>query len=575
MPSTRQPRTGSSRIRPLAAVPHQAGCTPSNPAGGDQLEYQVILLPKRNYWSWVRACKEYVLAFGAYMTPEPSTAAKYMAPRQVVTVPLVEGGYPDVGDIQGWFQAHHPEVQLDPIEVKSAAQLEDVFRKRIQDLDRYGQKQRPFHLLWPTDYPVITQKFGANPQIYSRFGLPGHEGLDLRALTNTNVYCCADGVVYQVQTNPKVHPYGIHVRIRHRDGFRTVYGHLARALVSSGEQVNAGQVIGKADSTGSSSASHLHLSLKRDYATERGETPYPKDIIDPTPYMVWPQGLVSKSLDVFEWPAGRCLIGVHGRVGGNLDALDLKAISTARLEAVKLPSSETKETLDRLREINPGMFFMVRLVADFSQAPVEAERFVAQVENDMGRFYRYGVRHFEVHANPNLQIEGWGRSWGNGREFGAWFGEVVRRLRLSFPEARLGFPGLSPGSFIPGQRADASQFAEDSAEAATQADWIGVNCYWVDTAGMTSLFGGRSYELDRLRFPDKMLFVTEFGNPSTSIAEREKGRQYLDFYRRLRDRPGFGAAFSFLLSAESGYQALVWSRGAGDGIVDALKGRNF
>ncbi len=94
--------------------------------------------------------------------------------------------------------------------------------------------------MWPTDYPVVTQSFGANPQIYSRYGVPAHEGLDIRALTNTNVYACFGGTVYEVHKNPKDHAYGIHIRIRHRDGYRTVYGHLARALVAVGEEVQRG-----------------------------------------------------------------------------------------------------------------------------------------------------------------------------------------------------------------------------------------------------------------------------------------------------------------------------------------------
>jgi murein DD-endopeptidase MepM/ murein hydrolase activator NlpD len=118
-------------------------------------------------------------------------------------------------------------------------------------------------------------------------------------------------------TEPKDHPYGIHVRIRHRDGYRTVYGHMARALVSPGEEVREGQVIGKADSTGASAGAHLHLTLKRDGATARGETSYPKDIIDPTPFMVWPENRIRKSAKAASWAAEHCLLGVCGQTGGH------------------------------------------------------------------------------------------------------------------------------------------------------------------------------------------------------------------------------------------------------------------
>lgn len=252
------------------------------------LDYQVILLPKKNYWKWVRACSKYVVEFGANLTDDPQSAIGYMAPSQVITFPSGAGLFPAHDNLEAWLQEAAPGVRLDPIAAKSSKEMKAALAKRMDDDDRYGQKQKPFYMLWPTDYPVITQAFGANPQIYKRFGMPGHEGLDIRALTNTNVYCCASGTVYEVHTNPKDHPYGIHVRVRHKDGYRTVYGHLARAMVSVGQSVDAGQVLGKANSTGASTAAHLHLTLERDGATARKETKYPKDVLDPTPFMVWP-----------------------------------------------------------------------------------------------------------------------------------------------------------------------------------------------------------------------------------------------------------------------------------------------
>ena len=73
-----------------------------------------------------------------------------------------------------------------------------------------NQPEREIELHWPTDYHVVTQRFGANPQIYAAYGLPGHEGIDLRAPNNTNIYACADGEVFEVEKRANVHPYGIH-----------------------------------------------------------------------------------------------------------------------------------------------------------------------------------------------------------------------------------------------------------------------------------------------------------------------------------------------------------------------------
>ncbi len=138
-------------------------------------------------------------------------------------------------------------------------------------------------LFWPTEYRKITQHFGANPQNYAQFGLPGHEGIDIRAPTGSKVFCVAPGEVYQVFTTPTGHNYGIHVRVNHQDGYQTVYAHMQKAFVTKGERVDAGTVLGLADDTGNSFGSHLHLTLKKEGARQ-GD--WPRNIIDPTPFIL-------------------------------------------------------------------------------------------------------------------------------------------------------------------------------------------------------------------------------------------------------------------------------------------------
>ncbi len=141
-----------------------------------------------------------------------------------------------------------------------------------------------FHLRWPVDSRRVNQYFGENPDSYKPFGLPGHEGLDLFALSGANVYAAADGMV-TLAGFPKNHPYGLHIRIQHTDGgrtFHTIYGHLSETLVKAGQTVSAGERIGLADNTGNSFGSHLHLTLKIDGEKTPG---YPAGIVDPYPYL--------------------------------------------------------------------------------------------------------------------------------------------------------------------------------------------------------------------------------------------------------------------------------------------------
>ncbi len=142
----------------------------------------------------------------------------------------------------------------------------------------------PFRLRWPVDSRRVNQYFGENPESYKPFGLPGHEGLDLFALSGANVYAAADGTV-TLSGFPKNHPYGLHIRIQHTTGdktYHTIYGHLSETLVKVGQTVSAGECIGLADNTGNSFGSHLHLTLKIDCAKTPG---YPAGIVDPYPYL--------------------------------------------------------------------------------------------------------------------------------------------------------------------------------------------------------------------------------------------------------------------------------------------------
>ena len=540
-------------------------------------KYQIIILPKLDYYNWVAATKEYVLRYHANLTSDLDVAGRHMYPNQVIT--LLDAPQAYGRNAVSWFRKNYPEVRLDVIEALTPAELENTLSARVSSDDRYGSSGKSFRLLWPTDYPKVNQSFGVNQHFYRRWGLPGHEGLDIRAPMRSGVYACAAGTVYRVHDGSGSHPYGIHVRLRHQDGYRTIYAHLHRALVAVGQHVKAGEQIGLANSTGNSTGSHLHLTLKKEGASAAGMTNYPSDIIDPTPFLQFPEDeteLPGKSITV-EWKHDMCLVGVHGRADGPLLEPDFPVIKDARMEAVKLLSNAPPDNVKRLLRINSDMFLLVRLFAGFRDRKVSSADFVSWVQADMHQLYEQGVRYFEVHNEPNLQIEGWHHSWQDGHQFTDWFLEVVERLKANYPEALFGYPGLSPGHEIPGQRMDSWVFLQQSEIAALESDWMGYHCYWISDADMMQPTGGLVYEEFRRRYPEKLLFVTEFSNPYSEVSARDKGQQYVDYYRRLRNIKGIGAAFSFVLSASSNFPHEVWRREDGhiSDIAQLVGNRNF
>ncbi len=530
-------------------------------------EEQLILLPKDHYFDWVEAAHDYVLEFGANLTPDANVARR----ARTVTLPDGQGLFVD-GDLVEWFRrSTQGTIRLDLVPAQNPEEFRAALKERVATKDRFGDALKKFTLAWPTDYNEILQGFGVNPDYFRRWNLPGHEGVDIRAPYGTNIYACADGVVSEVHDGSNNHPYGIHIRINHADGYQTTYAYLSQALVKEDDKVTRRQVIGKSGSTGNTSSAELHLGLKHKGATESGETNFPNDIIDPTPLLVIPPGFVPgpdgpDAVD-YHWPPKKCLVGVHCRADGPLHDPDLEAIRVARVEAVKLMTTSRPENIDQLRQINPDMFIVVRMHADFTNRVVPAADFAHWMEGDMLPFYSKGIRYFEVHNEPNLTQEGWQQSWRDGREFGAWFQDVVARLKARYPEVKFGYPGLSPGGDVGGIRYNSNGFLAGSEDAIRRADWVAAHCYWVNEASRTMVEAGRSWEDVRRRHPDKLILITEFSNPNHDENTRMKGEQYVRYYKDLRNEPGIGAAFSFVLSASSGFGQEVW-RDEGGRLTD-------
>ena len=190
------------------------------------------------------------------------------------TVVVWSGGRWD-GDIYTWLRIRG----VQHIESHSFDDLDD---------DQFGFTH------WPTDYTHINQAYNVNPEYYGSLGhgLTGHEGVDIQAPMGSNIYAAAKGTVYRIRREQEDHAYGNAVYIRHENGYRTAYAHLLELAVDLNDEVVGGQLLGKGDSTGNvwpkdnpTQASHLHLTLYKDGATQHGETAQPFDIIDPTPYL--------------------------------------------------------------------------------------------------------------------------------------------------------------------------------------------------------------------------------------------------------------------------------------------------
>ena len=121
-------------------------------------------------------------------------------------------------------------------------------------------------------YPVsgyrLSQGFGANASYYSKYGQRGHNGLDLAVNAGTPVKASRTGRVVWEGVGKSGSSYagwmgdpaGIAAIIDHGDVY-TGYAHMQRTIVSRGQRVTQGQVIGYVGSTGDASGPHCHFEF--------------------------------------------------------------------------------------------------------------------------------------------------------------------------------------------------------------------------------------------------------------------------------------------------------------------------
>jgi len=89
-----------------------------------------------------------------------------------------------------------------------------------------------------------------------------HKGIDIANKGAPNVVAADSGTVV-VAGWPDGYGYGNRVIIDHGNGYRTMYAHLSRIYVVSGQTVARGAAIGRMGSTGRSTGIHLHFEVLR------------------------------------------------------------------------------------------------------------------------------------------------------------------------------------------------------------------------------------------------------------------------------------------------------------------------
>jgi murein DD-endopeptidase MepM/ murein hydrolase activator NlpD len=126
----------------------------------------------------------------------------------------------------------------------------------------------------------LTSAFGRF-RTYSDGRKRHHLGTDIANVTGTPVVAAAAGEVREAGLQAI---FGNVVMVHHGQGVVTSYNHLSQIAVEIGDQVAAGQLLGRVGSTGQSTGPHLHWGLQVRWAEVDAER-WPDHGFDPTVWM--------------------------------------------------------------------------------------------------------------------------------------------------------------------------------------------------------------------------------------------------------------------------------------------------
>ena len=120
-------------------------------------------------------------------------------------------------------------------------------------------------LQWPLPVAgTITSQFGHRVDPITG-EVSSHTGTDIACAEGTPILAAADGTVTVANSlDSWGGSYGYYIQIDHGGGLETLYAHCSSICVTTGQQVQAGEVIGYVGHTGRATGNHLHLEVSVD-----------------------------------------------------------------------------------------------------------------------------------------------------------------------------------------------------------------------------------------------------------------------------------------------------------------------
>ena len=128
-------------------------------------------------------------------------------------------------------------------------------------------------LQWPLPVAgTITSQFGHRVDPITG-EVSSHTGTDIACAEGTPILAATDGVVTVANgLDSWGGSYGYYIKINHGGGLETLYAHCSSICVTTGQQVQAGEVIGYVGHTGRATGNHLHFEVRINGVRRDAET---------------------------------------------------------------------------------------------------------------------------------------------------------------------------------------------------------------------------------------------------------------------------------------------------------------
>ena len=161
------------------------------------------------------------------------------------------------------YTQNEEEVNTSDLEV-AKENVQETVQTAIVEIEQQKEEEERWNAL-PSINGIKLAVTPIEGTITSRYGVSSnirkstHTGLDISAVTGTDIKVVADGTVISAGYSGS---YGYLVKVDHGNGVETWYAHTSKMYVKKGDTVKAGDVIAAVGSTGNSTGPHLHLEIR-------------------------------------------------------------------------------------------------------------------------------------------------------------------------------------------------------------------------------------------------------------------------------------------------------------------------